>query len=519
MSKRISMILIFLFLLISTSHSQVAWEPECRLTKDPMRSDSPSISSDSNGYLHVVWWDNFEGNPEIYYLRSTDEGFSWEGIQRLTNDPAGTFGSCVYVDPYYDYVHVVYYDKRHGDFEIYYRRSTNNGATWDEQEKRLTDAPGISHFLTSCIRSDRAGGLHVVWDDARDGNYEIYHKYSPDGGDNWSNDNRITDHVGNSHSSSLCVDLAGTVHVTWSDDRDGNEEIYYSRSSDRGQTWIAEIPLSENPTESLVYGHSICADNNNGVHVVWRDLIGEDQHLFYRRSDDGGNSWNVCETLTSTINKSYRVLFPCICFESPETIHIAWNQHINSMPNPDLSYLRSLDCGQTWDKEIRLTYDPAYTNYPYLCIDVLKRVHLVFEDWRSGSSESEIHYKRGFQTGLPQTDIKINNDDGPLSIHSTEAVTVSVSLDPGNLAGVYHDWWLLGCVNNTSNYWFSYPCTWTISQLPVLASAIPLVDLNDFVVATGEIPLIGSWVFTFAVDTANDNYEGLFTDEIIVNVY
>jgi len=518
MYKKTANTIIFFLILISVSHSQVAWEPECRLTNDPLRSDSPSISSCSNGYLHVVWWDNYEGNPEIYYKRSTDGGLSWEGIQRLTNDPAGTFGSCVYVDPFYDYVHVVYFDKRHGDSEIYYRRSTNSGETW-EDERRLTNAPGISHFITSCIRSDHAGGLHVVWDDTRDGNFEIYHKYSLDGGENWLKENRITDHAGNSHSSSLCVDLASTVHVTWSDDRDGNEEIYYIRSSDQGKSWNTAIPLTENTTESLVYGHSICADNNNGVHVIWRDFIGEDQHLFYRRSDDGGQYWTPCEILTSTENKSYRVLFPCICFEPPETIHVAWNQHIESMPKPDLSYLRSSNRGLTWEKEIRLTYDPAYTNYPYLCTDFRNCVHLVFEDWRSGSNFSEIHYKRGFQYGLPKTDIKINNEDGPLSIHNNEDITVSISLDPGNLTGVYHDWWLFGCMDNTYYYWFSYPYTWTISQSPVLAIVKPLVNINDYIVAKGRIPLTGSWVFTFAVDTANDNYECLFTDEVVIDVY
>jgi hypothetical protein len=56
--------------------------------------------------------------------------------------------------------------------EIYYKRSTDNGITW-EPDIRLTNAATES-WLPSVAISDTI--LHVVWRDERDGNYEIYYK-------------------------------------------------------------------------------------------------------------------------------------------------------------------------------------------------------------------------------------------------------------------------------------------------------------------------------------------------------
>ncbi len=117
------------------------------------------------------------------------------------------------------------YETASSEWEIYYVRSMDSGATWGPAT-RLTYAP-----RTSQRPSIAASGNHlfVAWFDNRDGNSEIYYKESADGGENWGPDVRLTMSPGESSLPTVAA-TNGRVHVVWSDTRDGNAEIYYKRS-------------------------------------------------------------------------------------------------------------------------------------------------------------------------------------------------------------------------------------------------------------------------------------------------
>jgi hypothetical protein len=106
----------------------------------------------------------------------------WQEDVRLTNNPASSQTSynnawCVAADG--DFVHTVWYDYRDGNFEIYYKRSTDGGESW-QADTRLT-----SDTAVSCNPTISVSGMvvHVVWNDLRDGYSEIYYKHSTDEGE------------------------------------------------------------------------------------------------------------------------------------------------------------------------------------------------------------------------------------------------------------------------------------------------------------------------------------------------
>ena len=80
--------LIFLstVLFLSPPASQAQWKPDVRLTNDPADSYTSPFNNgwciaSSGDVVHVVWYDSRDGNNEIYYKRSTDAGVSWGGGQ------------------------------------------------------------------------------------------------------------------------------------------------------------------------------------------------------------------------------------------------------------------------------------------------------------------------------------------------------------------------------------------------------------------------------------------------------
>lgn len=287
----------------------VNWGPDTRLTDNIGNSIQTNVAV-SGQFVHIVWRDSHHGNPEVYYRRSTDGGISWEPEVRISNNPDGTRYPMVAVSG--QTVHVVYDDERNGGTEIYYRRSADFGATWGA-ETRLTNMAGASYFCSIAVYGLN---VHLSWEDSRDGpNREIYYKRSTDGGISWGADTRLTNDPAKSYFSSIAASEQ-VVHVMWNDERDGNMEIYYKRSSDGGATWGTDTRMTNNATESemacvTVFGQS--------VHLVWQDAPGQVE-IMYRRSTDGGLNWDAQLQLSAS---GYLSWYPSVA-AGDSVVHVVW---------------------------------------------------------------------------------------------------------------------------------------------------------------------------------------------------
>jgi hypothetical protein len=228
--------------------------------------------------VHVVWQDYRDGNYEIYYKRSTNAGVSWEADTRLTSYSSYSENPSVSVSG--QVVHVVWRDQRDGNYEIYYKRSTDAGVSWGA-DTRLTNNSADSRYASVSVFGSV---VHVVWQDLRDGiREEIYYKRSTDGGTNWGVDIRLTNNPFFSEFPSVSVS-GSVVHVVWEDDRDGNTELYYKRSTDGGTSWGADTRLTNNIAFSR---HSSVSVSGSSVHVVWEDSRDGNYEIYYKRDPTG----------------------------------------------------------------------------------------------------------------------------------------------------------------------------------------------------------------------------------------
>jgi len=95
------------------------WNKDIRLTTDDSGSWHPIMAVNENN-IHVVWQDNRDGNYKVYYKRSTDNGENWGSDTRLTTDDSGSWVPVVAVNG--NNIHVVWQDNRDGNYEVYYKR-------------------------------------------------------------------------------------------------------------------------------------------------------------------------------------------------------------------------------------------------------------------------------------------------------------------------------------------------------------------------------------------------------------
>jgi hypothetical protein len=125
--------------------------------------------------------------------------------------------------------------------------------------------------------------VHIVWHDSRDGGYAIYYKRSTDGGNNWGTDTRLSNNSTYSRDPSIIV-FGLAVHVVWEDNRDGNLEIYYKRSTNGGVNWEADTRLSNNFNLSLYPFVSVIG---SVVHTIWQDLRDGNYEIYYKCNPTG----------------------------------------------------------------------------------------------------------------------------------------------------------------------------------------------------------------------------------------
>ena len=105
-------VILFAAMMFASNLLRAQWEPDQRLTN---QTDS-SLTSYSNAWcvaasgdnVHVVWYDNRDGNFEIYYKRSIDGGLTWGADTRLTNASAASWEPSIVVSG--SILHVVWYD-------------------------------------------------------------------------------------------------------------------------------------------------------------------------------------------------------------------------------------------------------------------------------------------------------------------------------------------------------------------------------------------------------------------------
>ncbi|MBL7014514.1 MAG: exo-alpha-sialidase [Candidatus Marinimicrobia bacterium] len=148
------------------------------------------------------------------------------------------------------------------------------------------------------IAINNDGHVAVVWVQ-NDGGYNARFAYSTDEGETFSESYIVNDfpghviHIGNSGPK---MDIHNNIiHVIWADQRDGYDDtnIYYSKSSDQGESWSVSVPIGKDAKFNIY--PEIKVSDDGRVHVIYysynkRTFNFEDIH--YTESTDGGETFS-----------------------------------------------------------------------------------------------------------------------------------------------------------------------------------------------------------------------------------
>jgi len=161
------------------------------------------------------------------------------------------------------------------------------------------------------------GTLYVAWLDSTDdetmkGLAELYLARSEDGGQTFSEPTRIAILLEPGFRPrngffrywaaafpQMATGPDGEVYVVYAalpPEKPTDEgDIYFIRSEDRGQHWHRPMRLNQDDTDRLQFFPAIAVGPDGVIHVMWGDMrddpVETRYHIYYTRSEDGGQTW------------------------------------------------------------------------------------------------------------------------------------------------------------------------------------------------------------------------------------
>ncbi len=263
-------------------------------------------------------------------------------------------------------VYVAWQEERNGIEDVYFNRSLDGGRTWMPADLQLDS--GVAYSAGPRIACS-GSGVYVVWGDYRDGGSDVYFNRSLDGGETWlASDVRIDSSTpaGATWSPDPRIAAVGPhVYVCWGETETSaptsNQTIRFRRTTDRGTTWDPEIRLDLGTS----CPHSIfpeIAASGTGVYVLWRGVSIPSPFtvtdLFFSGSSDGGQTWlSSARRLDVGTPPGTDSVYGHSLAASGSKVYAAWE---DGRFGDDVFLNRSLDGGDTWlAADVRMTSPSA----------------------------------------------------------------------------------------------------------------------------------------------------------------
>jgi hypothetical protein len=279
----------YYFHLASSSDNGTSWDTDTFLDEYYASSDETSFMIDGNGTMHFTWVAEYEEHYVLFYSRSFDNGVTWAVPSVLiTSDDysVATVTGCLDV---YDNIHL-FYGADLGMACIYHIVSFDGGSLWNNALPDLVNDTNITEFFTVASDFDDIDSyLYLVYNvyETEETSF-IYITSSIDNGTSWSEPVYVNDTARSYHSYvHIAVDSLHTIHLAGSYEEDGDNYLFYTRSSNSGFTWDELVVLS---TGSEVW---VTVDAEDAVYIPFRryNEYQDESYLYYFNSSDGGDSF------------------------------------------------------------------------------------------------------------------------------------------------------------------------------------------------------------------------------------
>jgi len=297
------------------------WSPEMMLTWNNEIDSNPSIAQAGDGKVWVAWHSYRTGNADIFYkVYDSSKVHPWSSEKNLTEDTNADISPSI-MQANDGKIWVVWSTNRTGNYEIYCKNSSDNGATWS-QEQNLTANPKEDEC--SSIMQTADGTVWLAWSANRTGNFDIYCKNSSDNGATWSTDKFLNYPTTNDQDPSIAQDVYGNIWFVWVRNVIGTEtsNIWYKKYDAASNTWGGTTQVTTDSGDIFNLHPSVMSANDGKIWVVWdSDKVGGQADIYYQTRSPPLFSATQIIRLTSNTEDD---IMPSIMHAADGTLWTIW---------------------------------------------------------------------------------------------------------------------------------------------------------------------------------------------------
>ena len=384
---RVSLIrVVFLLTIVSTlaiagglwQSRPILWSSQRQITSSSGDSRLVDLSADpSCGSVYLTWEDNRGGIMEVYYKRSLDDGITWEPDVRLSNLTIQTLDPEPRIAADGRNVLVFFANRTTTGEHLFYVASYNGGKNFSTPLE-LTVIQGDESNPAVAVAGST---VHLVWQELSDGEEHIVYSKSENFGRTWAQEILLTNDTLAQDQYPEIAAIGDKVFVTWSRMYGGSESVYVTVSLDSGEIWQPAVQVAGYNEQAYPEFPAIASDESV-VYLVWGTPTGVE----YSRSPDSGETWS---RPFSIINASRQYVAPRIAAASSKIgVVVAGIAEVPGFSSrlSDIFYVSSSDGGETWNEPLLMTTEKsgAFALAPAIWSDG-EDTFIAWEDNRNGS--------------------------------------------------------------------------------------------------------------------------------------
>ena len=283
----------------------------------------------------------------------------------------------------------------------------------------------------------------AVWSDERAGRSNIFATQSVDNGATFGPSVRVNDIPGTPHlyGATVAIDAQGHLYVVWLDDRDGDQDIYFSRSISQGidDGFDASVKVNDDETRkpavdefgdpayvepAAFQTHPMVVLGAKGaIYVAWQDYRRAQADIYFSKSLDGGKTFDRNVKVTDEFGSAGQ-LYPSMAVSPDGAIYLAWHDHRKG--NADIFFAKSTDGGESFSQNLRVSDDETDTHQfnPSLTVDQNGHIYIAWHDLRN-NSQPDIYFGKSVDGGQSfGQNTKVSDDpSGAFQFHPSIGVT------------------------------------------------------------------------------------------------
>ncbi len=253
-------------------------QPVVQVSTDTDDDYDPALVQAADGTLLAVWYSYRSGTADLWYKTSGDDGATWSTAGQLATETYRDYDPAL-ARAADDTLWLVWRSRESGNYDLWYKTSTDDGASWSAATQLTTDPGPTMILLSRAPPTEPSGsrGFPTALAPTRSGT-----RRGTPGTGVWSADTQLTAGTDENYDPTIAQAADGKIWVVW--EWDG--VLVYRTTSNGGASWSA---VAEIDGDCCPWAPSLARAGDGSLWLASVDY----SQIAQQTSGDDGATWST----------------------------------------------------------------------------------------------------------------------------------------------------------------------------------------------------------------------------------